>query len=59
MDGSRVGRSSAGLVFFVLALFFGAGAEVSAADDLVLRFLPASAGSLMSPRGSAEVFGAL
>ena len=59
MDGSRAGRSSAGLAFFVLALCFEAGAEVSAADDLVLCFLPASAGSLMSPRGSAEVFGAL
>jgi len=58
MDGSRAGRSSVGLGFFSLAFFFGAGADVSTADDLVLLFLPASAGSLMNPWRRVEVLGA-
>ncbi len=58
MDGSKAGRSSAGLVFFSLAFFFGTGANVSIADDLVLLFLPASAGSLICPWSRLEVLGA-
>ncbi len=59
MDGSRAGRSSAGVVFFVLVFFFGAGAEIFTADDLVFLFLSALAGSLISPWRRAEDLGAL
>ncbi len=58
MDGSKEGRSSVDLVFLDLALFFGAGANASIANDLVLLFLPASAGSLIRPWRRVEVLGA-
>ncbi len=58
MDGSRAGKSSDGLDFFVLAFFFEAKTDGSTADALVFLFLLASVGSLISPWSKLEDLGA-